>query len=248
MLRSAISSAHVYVNNKPIGQHPLVIRLMRGVSICRPPQPRYQHTWDVALVTGYLSRLGANDTLSEKQLAQKLCMLMALTCPERCSIMASLNLRYLKYFPEGVKFQHTIFRKRSQLHIMASLGNQFIPNFRKSYSVRWHVFLPTLIERKNGERMRPTYTKWLSFKKPHKPVTSATLSRWLKELIRQWGIKDIFGGQSVRSASTSTAKNAGLSIEMILDMADWTNPSTFNLFYYKPTLPVSYGTSVLSQK
>ena len=92
-------------------------------------------------------------------------------------------------------------------------------------------------------------TLFLSFKKPHNPVTSATLSRWLKELIRQSGIKDIFGDHSVRSASTSTAKNAGLSIEMILDMAlDWTNPSTFNLFYYKPTLPVSYGTSGLSQK
>ena len=52
-------------------------------------------------------------------------------------------------------------------------------------------------------------------------MTSAALSRWLKELIRQSGIKDIFGGHSVRSESTSTAKNAGLSIEMILDMADW---------------------------
>ena len=105
VLRSAISSAHVYVSNKPIGQYPLVIRLMKGVSICRPPQPRYQHTWDVALVTGYLSRLGANDTLSEKQLAQKLCMLMALTCPERCSIMASLNVKYF------VIVKRSIFQK-----------------------------------------------------------------------------------------------------------------------------------------
>ena len=87
-----------------------------------------------------------------------------------------------------------------------------------------------------------------SFKKLHKPVKSATLSRWLKEVIRQSGNKDIFGGHSVRSASTSTAKKAGLSIDIILDMADWTSPSTFNLFYYKPTSPVSYGTSVLSQK
>ena len=67
-------------------------------------------------------------------------------------------------------------------------------------------------------------------------MTSATLSRWLKEVIRQSGIKDIFGGHSVRSASKSTAKKAGLSIDIILDMADWTSPSTFNLFYYKPTL------------
>ena len=57
------------------------------------------------------------------------------------------------------------------------------------------------------------------------------------------GLK-IYGGHSVRSASTSTAKKAGLSINIILDMADWTSPSTFNLSYYKPTLPVSCGTSV----
>ena len=62
-------------------------------------------------------------------------------------------------------------------------------------------------------------TLFLSFKKPHTPVTSATLSRWLKEVIRQSGVKDIFGDHSVRSASTSTAKKAGLSIDIILDMA-----------------------------
>ena len=39
MLRSAISSAHVHLDSKPIGQHPLVVRLMRGVSTCRPPLP-----------------------------------------------------------------------------------------------------------------------------------------------------------------------------------------------------------------
>ena len=63
------------------------------------------------MVTEYLSRLGGNNNLSEKRLAQKLRMLMALTCLERSSILASLNIKYLKFFPEGVKFQRTIFRK-----------------------------------------------------------------------------------------------------------------------------------------
>ena len=248
VLRSAISSAHVHVDSKPIGQHPLVVRLMRGVSICRPPQPRYQHTWNVAMVTEYLSRLGGNDNLSEKQLAQKLCMLMALTCPERSSILASLNIKYLKYFPEGVKFQHTIFRKRSH---NGKLGESVFPKFADTLLCPV-ACLSTYLDRTKKWRKDKTdimqQNLFLSFKKPHKPVTSATLSRWLKEVIRQSGIKDIFGGHSVRSASTSTAKKAGLSIDIILDMADWTSPSTFNLFYYKPTLPVSYGTSVLSQK
>ncbi len=104
VLRSAISSAHCHIDNKPAGQHPLVVRLMKGVSISRPPQPRYQHTWDVSVVTSYLSTLGDNSTMSLKQLSQKLCMLMALTCPERSSVMASLDTAYMRHYPEGVKF------------------------------------------------------------------------------------------------------------------------------------------------
>ena len=175
-------------------------------------------------------------------------MLMALTCPERSSILASLNIKYLKYFPEGVKFQHTIFRKRSH---NGKLGESVFPKFADTLLCPV-ACLSTYLDRTKKWRKDKTdimqQNLFLSFKKPHKPVTSATLSRWLKEVIRQSGIKDIFGGHSVRSASTSTAKKAGLSIDIILDMADWTSPSTFNLFYYKPTLPVSYGTSVLSQK
>ena len=50
VVRSAISSAHGHVDDKPVGQHSLMIRIMKGVSISRPPQPRYQHTWDVSVV------------------------------------------------------------------------------------------------------------------------------------------------------------------------------------------------------
>ena len=95
VFRSAISSAHVYLDGKPVGQHPLVVRLMKGISISRPPQPRCQHTWDVAAVTDNLTKLGQNNSLTLKQLSQKLCMLMALTCPERSSIMATLDIRYI---------------------------------------------------------------------------------------------------------------------------------------------------------
>ena len=88
---------------------------------------------------------------------------------------------------------------------------------------------------------------FLSFKKPHKPVASSTVSRWIKEIIVKSGIKDgIFKGHSVRSASTSAAKASGLSIDTIISMADWTSASTFNKFYYKPSLPITYGTAVLS--
>jgi hypothetical protein len=72
---------------------------------------------------------------------------------------------------------------------------------------------------------------FLALKKPHKPVTSASLSRWLKETIALAGIEDIFKRHSVRGASTSAAKRAGMGIGTMLSMADWTNESTFTKFY-----------------
>ena len=247
VFRSAISSTHIHIDNKPVGQHPLVIRLMKGISISRPPQPRYHTTWDVKTVTEFLSNLGDNSSLSLKQLSQKLCILMALSCPERSSIMATLDVRYMRRYPEGIKFLHTTYRKPSH---NGTLGESIYPKFSQCSRLCPVECLSTYLEK--TKQWRPFSDSmqqllFLALKKPHRPVSSATLSRWLKEVIHLAGIKeDIFKGHSVRGASTSAAKRAGLSIGTILSMADWTNTSTFNKFYYKPSLPVLFGTTVLS--
>ena len=70
---------------------------------------------------------------------------------------------------------------------------------------------------------------FISYTKPHKPVGSATISRWLRTTINQAGIdSSIFKGHSVRGAATSLAASTGLSSAMIMEMADWSNKSTFN--------------------
>ncbi|ODM90605.1 Transposon Ty3-I Gag-Pol polyprotein [Orchesella cincta] len=45
--RSALSVLLGKVDGVSIGEHPLVVRLLRGVGRLRPPLPRYQTTWDV---------------------------------------------------------------------------------------------------------------------------------------------------------------------------------------------------------
>ena len=96
VLRSAISSIHPWIEGKPVGQHPLVIRLVKGIANERPPKPRYTTTWDVAKVTTYLSALGENKTLSLKLLTKKLLMLLALVSPERASVLWEMNIICLK--------------------------------------------------------------------------------------------------------------------------------------------------------
>ena len=75
----------------------------------------------------------------------------------------------------------------------------------------------------------------LSYIRPHKPISSASLSRWLKDLISRAGIDtSIFKAHSVRGASSSAAYEMGVSLQDILDLADWSTGSTFRRFYYKP--------------
>ena len=45
--RSAISSVHEKVDGVPVGQHPVITRLIKGVFNERPPVPRYCNTWEV---------------------------------------------------------------------------------------------------------------------------------------------------------------------------------------------------------
>jgi site-specific recombinase XerD len=76
----------------------------------------------------------------------------------------------------------------------------------------------------------------LSHIKPHKPISSATLGRWLKDIISRAGIDtDIFKAHSVRGAAATSSFNIGIPLQDILKLADWSTDSTFRRFYYKPT-------------
>ena len=63
---------------------------------------------------------------------------------------------------------------------------------------------------------------FLTVVKPHKPVCSSTLARWLKFLLEQVVIDTgIFKAHSVRGAPA--AANAGVTTADILKAADWSH-------------------------
>jgi len=67
--RSSISTTHEYVEGHPVGQHPTIVRVMKGAFNQRPPQPKYSITWDVSIVTRHVSSMGDNHSLSLKSLS-----------------------------------------------------------------------------------------------------------------------------------------------------------------------------------
>ena len=89
--RSAVSSTHLPVEGFPIGQHPLISRLLKGAFNECPPKPKYSGTWDVAKVLQYLSSLARNESLTLTLLTKKLAMLLTLVSAHRSSDLVRLS-------------------------------------------------------------------------------------------------------------------------------------------------------------
>ena len=88
---------------------------------------------------------------------------------------------------------------------------------------------------------------FVSYIKPRQPVTTASVARWIRSFLTEAGIDtSVFKTHSVRGAATSAAANAFVPVQEILKMADWSNVSTFQQFYYKPVFSSNFGRAVLT--
>ena len=88
-----------------MGQHPLVCNLLAGIINERPPQPRYQQMWDVNLVLTHLqSSKPDNLSLSDKDLTEKLAMLLALTSAGSSSELDSFDVGFMQMTVSKVVF------------------------------------------------------------------------------------------------------------------------------------------------
>ena len=103
--RSALSGILPPIHGFPVGQHPLVIRLLKGVLNLRPVMPGYQQSWDVDTVLTYLQTLPKNEDLSLRSLTQTLAILLAITAAKRSSELKLLHLRFMRILPEKAEFQ-----------------------------------------------------------------------------------------------------------------------------------------------
>jgi len=144
----------------------------------RPPKPRYTHTWDVHLVTKYLSSLGKTKLLPLKLLSIKLAMLFALSCPERALSLAKLDLRHCRLAPEGVFFTHVSPRKRGSPD---QLPQAFFVSFPHNERLCPVGTLRHYL--KATRNLCPVFPAskpdplFVSYIKPHHPITTPTLSR-----------------------------------------------------------------------
>lgn len=245
--RSALSALGLKFDTILVGQHPLVIRYLKGVFNLRPTRPKYSCVWDVQIVLNYLCKLSPVKLISRKELTLKLTMLLALTNATR---VQSLHL---------ISVNSVIKLKSEFVFVVDGLLKQSRPGYKepviscKCYPPDRRLCIFTVLKeylfRTKDLRSQGDNKLLISYVKPFKPVSKDTISRWIKVVMTRSGINtDIFGSHSVRAASVSKAKLNKVPLNEILSKAGWSNARTFAKYYDKDIVKDTFAEAVIRQK
>ncbi|XP_063312459.1 integrase/recombinase xerD homolog [Pelobates fuscus] len=233
LYRSAISAGHMGLDGTPIGKHALICRLLKGIRLTRPPQTRYSSFWDVNVMLRLIESWPMNQELSLKQLSAKLLMLFCLLSCKRVADVRALDWHARVFTPNEVSFN---ISRRTK----SSTKEASYPALPDNPNLCPVLCLKEYEHRTASLRPGQIHPLFISFKRPHLPVSTATLARWIKWLLSMAGIDtSIFSAHSVRGAMASKASMLGCKLEDILRAADWSNESTFRNFYLRPVQHIS---------
>lgn len=246
--RAALSSAvDLSASGFAVGTHPLIIRFMKGVFQSRPSLPRYTSTWDVATVLNYLKNQSPARSISLKTLSLKLVMLCLLVTGSRGQTIHLLDLDDMHRGKSSFTFTVSGLVKQSKP------GQQQPKVKLNTYPADRRLCVVTYMNEylTRTEDIRPAgeTAVFVSYTRPHKPVSRATISRWVKVVMVAAGINTgIFKPHSTRAASTSAAAAKDTPLDVILSTAGWNSSGTFGKFYNKniqPSQTDTFGYNIL---
>ena len=231
--RSALSCVVVSESGIPIGRHPLVVRLLKGVFQLRPALPRNTVIWDTSVVLNFLNSMDLQKDITLKDLSLKLAMLLALVTGQRSQTLQLLDIKNKLVSPSGYTF--VIGDKVKQTRPGFHQAPLEIRSYPSNLNLCPKEHLDQYLTRTHDIRGSETGL-FISYMKPHNRVSSATLSRWVRIMLVRSGIDmKIFTPHSARAAATSKAKRMAVPINTILKTAGWASTCTFAKFYDKPT-------------
>ena len=239
--RSMLSAVMAPVGNVPVGQHPYIIRLLRGVFNERPPMRRLVPEWDLLSVLGCLKKppFEPMREASLKYVTWKACFLLAITTFRRCSDLQSLTLGegLVNVQRHGVTFLRTGLAKTDRPNHQSN--NIFVPHFPNDKLLdpkRALTYYLRCTEKYRSVAGKDVVKLFLAINKPHQPVSQVTISRWLVSVIKysHCKLKKHSGkvtAHSTRSMGPSWALFKGASLKQVLEAADWSRETTFTKHY-----------------
>lgn len=221
-------------------------RFFKGVFNLRPNRPRYNETWNPAIVLNYIKAFPI-DNISLKKLTYKLAALLALSTGQRVQTLANIEITNIVVDNDGISIKIPKRIKTSGLNRLQP--TLVLPFYKKDPSLCVAKCLIQYLKKTRELRDHHSNSLFITFKKPFKNAKSSSISRWIKVVLKNSGLDtSIFTAHSTRHASTSAAARQGVSMDVIRLAAGWTSRSkTFANFYQRPLVKNSnFAQAVLS--
>ena len=243
--RSALSAYLIFPEGISFGTHKDVSLFLKGIWNLKTPTPRYVATWDTADVLKFLETWSPAYNLSLEKLTMKLIILILLTTGQRPQVITKLDLVNMNKTDQAYRFYlNSQDIKQGRPGFKPQLVE--LLHYPHNQKICVYFYMKEYIERTALLRNKATKL-FITAKKPHRPVSADTVSRWIKQVLTLAGVDtETYKAGSTRAASVSKAKEAGLPMEKILQAGGWTRTSTFNTYYNKSIENVSFAQAILS--
>ena len=149
----------------------------------KPPTPRLSSTWDGKHLLEFLATLDPPADLAVKMLSFKLAVLLALTSSARAHELIELDLDFVSIKSDSWEFSLAATKVSWPGHPARKIYLPAFPNNPKICVVK------TLQEYRSRTEIRRQSSRLLiSFVRPFKPISSQTMSRWLRKAMQLAGI------------------------------------------------------------
>jgi integrase len=164
----------------------------------------------------------------------KLTTLLALATGQRVQTLSKIDIRNIQKTKDQIEiFIPDLIKTSGPNKPQPCL---LLPRFEDKPSLCLLSNLEEYLLRTADLRPADCYALLLTFKRPFRPATSQTISRWIKTILAKAGVDtNVFKAHSTRHASASHANRAGVDIDVIRKTVGWSNNScTFARFYNRP--------------
>ena len=232
--RSAISAFLPAVNGLPVGQQPIIKKVMKGIFRLRPAIPRYTDIYDMNKVLDYLKIMGSNDSIEIKGLTHRLATLLCLLSGQRGQTIANIDIEYIAMNDDTCAIMIPVMLKTTKpgRHMKPMKFNIYKEDSTLCVMQNLKKYIELTSETRGNNKLL-----FLSLSSPYKPVGVATIRRWVTKVLNDAGINiKIYTAHSTRASSTSKAQHKGLAIDEICWAAGWQNCKTFAKHYSKNIL------------
>ena len=250
LFRSALSF-FLKLDIPNLGYDSNITRLFKYFYKSRPSFPRYTVTWDVGKVLRFLAAWRPPEALSIRQLTLKTVTLVALTCSDRVQTIQAMRHNQVEPTKDGLEFViYDILKttRRGQPPKVVKCVKWDDPELDVAYYVHKYIDRTFIFRRRSYNKGLGLPCQLFLSYQTGRPVTTATLSRWIKDVMSMAGIDtNMFLPGSTRGASVSAAERRGASISQILSAGSWTNLGTYQKYYQRRRADTPVGRLILEE-